>query len=209
MKTFLSAAIILLSCSIAWGEGTALGTYRRNPSPPSSGASQTLLWIADARKMDQFLAGVDLENIRYDTYPGEVLPDTRHAWRDYARQAMISATRGDDTAVNDRIGQMLKLAALYRQFGGLQNVVQGEEIRSLAAQTVQSLGYGGLIRSPYLESNATECIATIERQTGVENTEVRPICWHHLLQTARQSFARLSGQPLELAAEEGADRFHR
>jgi len=202
MKALLIAIAVLVSCGFALGEskGPSEG-FHRDPAPPPSSVSQALLWIADARKMDQFLAGVDWETMHYDSYPGEVLPDTRSAWHDYARQAASSATQGDDAAVNDRIGQMLKLAALYRQFGGLQNVVQGEEIRALAGQTVQSLGYGGLIHSPYLEASVTECIASIERQTGAENTEVRPVCWHHLIRMARHSFARLSGQPFDPSAD--------
>ena len=201
MKALPTVIAFLASCGFALGEHKAPEGFHRDPASPSSGVSQALLWIADARKMDQFLASVDWDTMRYDSYPGEVLPDTRNAWRDYARQAAKSATKGDDAAVNDRIGQMLKLAAVYRQFGGLQNVVQGEEIRALAAETVQSLGYGGLIHSPYLEPSVAECIASLERQTGAENTELRPACWRHLILTARQSFARLSGQSFDSTTE--------
>jgi hypothetical protein len=195
MKTISVLTALLLSCGAAFGEDKAPTALHRDPAPPASTVSQDLFWVADTVKMDRFLAQVDLAAIQHDAYPGEVLPDTRGAWRDYASEAWEFAGRGEDARVIERISQMLKLAALYRQFGGLQNVAQGEEIRALAGQTVQRLGYGGLISSPYLESNPEECVALIERQAGVEKSEVRPIFWQHMIETACQSFARLSGQP--------------
>ncbi len=159
--------------------------------------------------MDRFLAQVNLTTLRDDAYAGEVLPDTRVAWRDYAREASEFAAQGEESAVNDRIGQMLKLAALYRQFGGLQNVVQAEEIRALAGRTVQALGYGGLIHSSYLESNVVDCVASITRQAGGDTGEVRPIFWRHLIETARQSYARLSGQPEHALAGVSSEGFSR
>src|ERR1700729_3794054 len=156
LKLLPSLTSLLLLCGAAFGENKPETAFHRDPAPPASTVSRDLFWIADTHKMDQFLAQVNLATIRDNAYPGEVLPDTRVAWRDYAREASDFASRGEDTAVIDRIGQMLKLAALYRQFGGLQNVAQGEEIRALAGQTAQALGYGGLIHSPYLESNVED-----------------------------------------------------
>src|ERR1700678_3449389 len=200
MKTISLLAVLLLSCSAAFGEDEAPTALHHDSDPPASTVSQNLFWTPDTIKMDRFLVQVDLATIHRDAYPGEVLPDTRVAWRDYASEAWEFAGRSEDAAVIERIGQMLKLAEVYRQFGGLQNVAQGEEIRALAGQTVQKLGYGGLISSPYLESSPEECVALIERQAGAEKGEVRPIFWQHLLETACQSFARLSGQPAHALA---------
>jgi hypothetical protein len=144
--------------------------------------------------MDRYLAQLDFDPMGEDAYAGEVLPDTRLAWREYARQARKFAEKADDTRVNERIGQMLKLAEVYRKFGGLQNIALAEEIRAAAAQTVQATGYGGRIRSTYLEANVAEVIAAIERNVAGERNEVRPIFLQHLLETARRSYARLTGQ---------------
>jgi hypothetical protein len=189
MKTISLITVLLLSGGAAFGADKASTTLHHESDPAVSTVSHDLFWIADTAKMDRYLSTVDLATIQHDAYAGEVLPDTRVAWRDYASQAWEFAGRGEDAAVVERIGQMLKLAAVYRQFGGLQNVAQGEEIRALAGQTVQKLGYGGL------ESNPDECVALIERQAGAEKGEVRSIFWQHLLATACQSCARLSGQP--------------
>ncbi|HEY3901172.1 MAG TPA: hypothetical protein VGM54_21355 [Chthoniobacter sp.] len=169
-----------------------IGAFHREPAPVISNVSHSLIWIGDARKMDEFLAEMDPKETA--TVRGyEVLPDTRGVWHEYARQAWAFAERGDDDGVAGRINQMLKLAALYREFGGLQNVVQSEEIRYLAGRTVQELGYGGRIKSQYLEMNSQECMATIQRLAGAERGEVTPAFWQHLLAVSRQSFLRLAG----------------
>jgi hypothetical protein len=202
MKPFALVTLLCLSGAVAFSAETQIATSARNsgqafhqaPAPPASSVAKSLLWIADARKMDEFLSQVNPGEKRETPYSYEVLPDTRLAWRDYARQAWAAAERGEDSRVADRIGQMLKLAALYREFGGLQNVCQAEEIRALAGRTVQQLGYGGRIQSPYLETSADDCLSVIERLAGAERGQVRPIFWQHLLETAQQSYARLSGQ---------------
>jgi hypothetical protein len=201
MKPLALFSLILLSGTAVVAADTektdtvaeGIGTYHREPAPVISSVSHSLIWIGDARKMDGFLAQLDPKETASHGY--EVLPDTRGVWREYARQAWAFAQRGDDDGVADRISQMLKLAALYREFGGLQNVVQAEEIRYLAGRTVQELGYGGRIKSRYLEMNSQECMATIQRLAGSERWEVTPEFWQHLLAVSRQSYLRLSGEP--------------
>jgi hypothetical protein len=170
-----------------------------NPAPSRatsqlSTAAQDIFWIADTRKMDAFLAKLDLAALRAGTTHQETLPDTRSVWRDYAHEARVLALRKDVTGAQARLGQMLKLAALYRTAGGLQNVAQGEEIRALAGQTARQTGCGGLIDSPYLERTLGECLAQIEQQAGADRSTVRPSFWQHLMEAARDSFLRLSGQ---------------
>jgi len=198
--TQLSRLVLLLLTGLSTvtaAESTA--TLRREPSPPASGVSQQLFWIADTAKMDRFLEQVDLANIREGSYAGEVLPDTRVAWRDYVRQARNLAATGKNDDAIFRIWQMLKLAAVYRDFGGLQNVVQGEEIRALAGKTSQELNFGGRIKSPYLEYNIEECIALIERQAGREKNEVRSSFWQRFIESAGESFVRLTTPPSRTA----------
>ncbi len=200
MKSLSFLTLLLLSGATVLAEAESPKVLRRDPCPPASTLSQDLFWIADTRKMDLFLAEIDLASLRQGSYSGEVLPDTRVAWRDYSRQARNLAGKGDDAAAIFRIWQMLKLAAVYREFGGLQNVAQGEEIRTLAGQTAQALGYGGRIHSPYLEYKVEECVALLERQAGMDKHEVRPVFWQHLIESARDSHARLSGQPVAALA---------
>jgi hypothetical protein len=208
MRPFALLSTILLSLTVtaavnadsAPAETVAegIGAFHREPSPVISNISHSLVWIADARKMDEFLAPLDPKETAAHGY--EVLPDTRGVWHEYARQAWAYAQRGEDDRVADRISQMLKLAALYREFGGLQNVVQAEEIRYLAGRTVQELGYGGRIKSRYLEMNSQDCMATIQRLAGSERQEVTPEFWQHLLAVSRQSYLRLSGGPRMIRA---------
>jgi len=205
MKATLLLIVLLFFRGVGFSKDQEPKAFHQDPVPTSSKVSQDLFWIADTRKMDQFLAQVDFATIGGDAYGGEVLPDTRVVWREYARRASEFAAKADDAAVNDRIGQMLKLAAVYREFGGLQNVAQGEEIRALAGQTVQALGYGGLIHSPYLESNVAEVLELIERKAGSGKAEVRPIFWRHMIDTARRSYARLSGQSIHPLANVAAE----
>src|SRR5260221_4331103 len=133
-------------------------------SPAAGKVSQSIFWVADTSKMDAFLANIQLSEVRCGAYAGETLPDTRMAWRDYAQEATILARNGKPAEAAARLGQMLKLAAVYRAFGGLQNVVQGEEIRNLAGLTAEKLGapVTSLIRSPYLEKDASDCLLAIE-----------------------------------------------
>jgi hypothetical protein len=203
MRFLASLSILLISGFASWAADSTthpVGAFHHEPAPLASSVAKSLVWIADARKMDEFLAPIDPTCKNEAARAYEVLPDTRVVWREYARQASAYAERGDDEGVAGRIGQMLKLAALYRQFGGLQNVAQAEEIRYLAGRTVQQLGYGGRIKSPYLESCSQDCMATIQRLAGSERDEVTPEFWQHLLAVAHQSFARLSGQSSRAAA---------
>ena len=110
------------------------------PEPAAGAVAADLFWVADSRKMDAFLAQARLPEGDGAVFFGEVLPDTRTAWRDYAREARTLASQGrvDDAA--ERLAQMLKLAAVYRAYGGMENVVQGEEIRYLAGRTAEELG---------------------------------------------------------------------
>ena len=192
MKSLIFLTFLLVASIPKPGHAEPGETMHRDPSPPAGTISQTLFWIADTVKMDRFLAQIDMANIRDGSYRGEVLPDTRVAWRDYDRQARTLAAAGHDDAAILRIWQMLKLAAIYREFGGLQNVVQGEEIRSLAGVAARDLHFGGRINSPDLEYSVEECIDLIERKAGLEKSEVRPSFWQHLIETAGISFTRLA-----------------
>ena len=60
------------------------------------------------------------------------------SWRDYAREARSLAQQGRVADAAGRLAQMLKLAAVYRAFGGLENTVQSEEIRYLAGLTAEA-----------------------------------------------------------------------
>lgn len=152
--------------------------------------------------MDTFLASFPINEVRVGAYQGEVLPDTRAAWRDYSREAMELAHEGRNADAASRLAQMLKLAAMYRAFGGLQNVVQGEEIRHLAGLTAEKLGKSvtALIQSPYLEKDAADCLLSIEAQIGDEKNRVTPSFWHHFEREAVNSHYRLSGDTNEVAA---------
>lgn len=171
-------------------------------TPPASQLSQSLFWIADSRKMDAFLAHVSMDEIRAGAYAEEVLPDTRAAWRHYAREAGALACDGHNAEAAGRLGQMLKLAAVYRAFGGLQNVVQGEEIRHLAGLTAEKLGkpVTDLIQSPYLEKDAADCLLAIEAKVGEEKKQVTSAFWHHFEIEAVNSHYRLSGNGSEMTA---------
>ena len=150
-------------------------------SPAPGKVSQSLFWIADTTKMDAFLANIQMAEVRDGAYAGETLPDTRMAWRDYAQEATILARNGKPADAAERLGQMLKLAAVYRSFGGLQNVVRGEEIRTLAGLTAEKLGtpVTSLIRSPYLEKDASDCLMAIESKIGAEKGRVTPSFWRN------------------------------
>ena len=206
MKTKSLFALLFLSCGAVFGGNSVPKGASSESTPVDTTLSHQLLWIADTHKMDLFLADLEIATVQYDLSIGKMLTDTRVVWREYARQAWECAAKGDDAAVVERIGQMLKLAEMYRQVGGLQNVSQGEEIRALAGLVVQKLGYSGRIISPYLESNAEDCVALIEKQAGSEQRDARPVYWRHLLSTARQSFARLSGQPSHTLASNASSR---
>ena len=171
------------------------GASYRKSAPDAGKVSAALFWVADSRKMDAFLANVQLTNLRAASYDGEVLPDTRVAWRDYAMEAKALARKGCVSEAAGRLAQMLKLAAVYRSFGGLQNVVQGEEIRQLAGLTAAELGttVTSRILSPYLEADAADCLVLLEAQAGAEKAQVTPSFWRHLEQVAVDTHYRLSG----------------
>jgi hypothetical protein len=191
MKTLLFVTLLTATGLRTFAESTPAP---RPETPSASRVGQGIFWIADTRKMDAFLATLDLATIRDGATHQETLPDTRSVWRDYAHEARVLALRKDTKGAQNRLGQMLKLAALYRAYGGLQNVAQGEEIRALAGQTARQTGCGGLIDSPYLEHTLGECLAQIEQQAGADRGAVRPAFWQHLMESARDSFLRLSGQ---------------
>ena len=165
-------------------------------APTAAKVAGDLFWIADARKMDAFLAPVQVAEL-----PGAdsrtVLPDTRTVWWDYARQAKSLTVQGKYPEARARIGQMLKLSAVYRHFGGLENVVRAEEIRYLAGMVAVESGGAitGRLDSPYLEKNASDCLAVLEAKGGVDKGAASEEFWQHLRARARVSHARLAGQP--------------
>ena len=167
----------------------------REPARAAGKVASDLFWVADSRKMDAFLAPIQLPD-----FPGsdsrEVLPDTRTAWWDYAREAKTFAVRGKYVEARARISQMLKLAAVYRHFGGLENVVRAEEIRWLAGFVAEESGsaIAGRIDSPYLEKSASECLANLEAKGGADKGAASPEFWQHLRDRARATHARLTGQ---------------
>ncbi len=171
------------------------GAFHGTAAPAAGKVSADLFWIADTRKMDAFLANVQHTDLRCASYEGEVLPDTRVAWRDYASEAKALARTGCVSEAAGKLGQMLKLAAVYRSFGGLQNVVQGEEIRHLAGLTASQLGtvVTSRIQSPYLEADAADCLVLLETKAGAEKAQVTPSFWRHLEQGAVETHFRLSG----------------
>ena len=177
------------------------GAFQGPPAPPAGRISSYLFWVADTRKMDNFLTNFQPADLRDGAYAGEVLPDTRAAWRDYAREATVLANRGKQAEAAARLGQMLKLAAVYRAFGGLQNVVQGEEIRYLAGLTAEKLGKDvtALIQSPYLEKDASDSLVAIETQVGDEKRGVTASFWRHLEMVAVKTHERLSCDGAALA----------
>ena len=190
MNKILALSLLAASGLSAFGQSNV---QRQAPAPAPSTASQDLSWIADTRKMDDFLAKIDLAQVRAGAYKAEMLPDTRSVWRDYAREARYFASRSEAPAARNRIGQMLKLAAVYRTFGGLQNVVQGEEIRALAGQTAEQINVGG-IDSPYLEDTLEECLAQVIQQIGADRGSARSFFLEHLMDSVRDSYSLLAGQ---------------
>lgn len=194
MKT-LPALAIVAALSSATLHAAPQQLTQREPARAAGKVASDLFWVADSRKMDEFLAPIQLSD-----FPGadsrEVLPDTRTAWWDYAREAKGFAVRGKYPEARARIGQMLKLAAVYRHFGGLENVVRSEEIRYLAGCVAEESGsaIAGRIESPFLEKNAAECLANLEAKAG-DNGAASSEFWQHLRERARLTHARLTGQP--------------
>lgn len=164
------------------------------PAPAAGKVAADLFWVADSRKMDEFLAKVQLPEITKGKALIEVLPDTRTAWRDYAAEARAFARKNRPTEAAARLGQMLKLAAVYRAFGGLENMVQSEEIRYLASLTAAELGtpVSTKIRSPYIEKDAAQCVAVLESKIGDEMNLISPSFRKNLTQRAVATHARLS-----------------
>ena len=144
--------------------------------------------------MDEFLAKVQLPDSSKGKALIEVLPDTRTAWRDYAAEARSFARKSRNAEAAARLGQMLKLAAVYRAFGGLENMVQSEEIRHLAGLTASELGspVATKIRSPYIEKNAAQCVAVLESKIGDEMNLISPSFRRNLTQRAVETHARLT-----------------
>lgn len=164
------------------------------PAPAAGKIAADLFWIADSRKMDEFLAKVELLDKSRTKGITEVLPDTRNAWRDYAAEARALARKSRHAEAAARLGQMLKLAAVYRAFGGLENMVQSEEIRHLAGLTAAELGtsVSGKIRSPYIERDAAQCVAVLENKIGEEMNLISASFRRNLTQRAVETHARLA-----------------
>lgn len=165
------------------------------PSAPAAGKIATdLFWVADSRKMDEFLAQVQLPEAGKGHGLTQVLPDTRTAWRDYATEARAYAHKRRPAEAAARLAQMLKLAAVYRAFGGLENMVQSEEIRYLASLTATELGdtVATKIRSPYLEKNAAQCLAVLEEKIGDEMSLISSSFRKNLSQRAVETHLRLA-----------------
>ena len=96
MRNLASLSILLLSSFASFAaESTTgpIGAFHQAPAPLSSNVAKSLVWIADARKMDEFLAQTDPACKREGAHGYEVLPDTRVVWREYARQAWAYAER--------------------------------------------------------------------------------------------------------------------
>ena len=166
----------------------------RQPAPPAGKVAADLFWVADSRKMDEFLASIELPINATLPGRGEVLPDTRTAWREYATQARRLAKQGRTIEAAERLAQMLKLAAVYRAFSGLENIVQSEEIRYLTAVVSDELGSAitAQIHSPYLEKTAAQCIASLENRIGAESSQMSASFRKNLAQRAIETHARLS-----------------
>lgn len=164
------------------------------PAPAAGKVAADLFWVADSRKMDEFLANVQLPGNSKGKSLIEVLPDTRTAWRDYAAEARAFARKNRNAEAAARLGQMLKLAAVYRAFGGLENMVQSEEIRHLAGLTAAELGtpVSSKIRSPYLEKDAAQCVAVLESKIGDEMNLISPSFRRNLTARAVATHTRLS-----------------
>ncbi|MCE9611888.1 MAG: hypothetical protein K8R23_16950 [Chthoniobacter sp.] len=164
------------------------------PSAPAAGkVASDLFWIADSRKMDEFLANVQLPDGKNKGLT-QVLPDTRTAWRDYAAEARAYARKHRHLEAAGRLAQMLKLAAVYRAFGGLENTVQSEEIRYLAGLTAAELGeaVSTKIRSPYLEKDAAQCVAVLEDKIGDEMSVISSSFRKNLTARAVETHLRLA-----------------
>lgn len=194
MKTLSALALIAALSGASLFAAPPQG-QNRGPARAAGKVASDLFWVADTRKMDEFLAPIQLAE-----FPGadsrEVLPDTRSAWWDYAREAKAYAARGKYAEAKGRIGQLLKLAAVYRHFGGLENVVRSEEIRYLAGWVAEESGsrVAGQIESPYIEKTVAECLANLESKGGMDKRAVTSEFWQHLRERARVSHARLTGQ---------------
>jgi hypothetical protein len=201
MKTLPILISALAICSALRLEAEPETAFQGEVSPPAGKASERLFWIADSRKMDAFLATFRPQDLHVGAYKGEVLPDTRVAWRDYALEATTLARQGRNAEAGARLAQMLKLAAVYRSFGGLQNVVQGEEIRHLAGVTAEKLGNSVVIyiRSPYLEKDASDCLLSIEAHIGGERNQVTDSFWRNFEMGAVDTYYRLTGNKTSLA----------
>ena len=166
----------------------------QSPAPAAGKVAADLFWVADSRKMDEFLATVQLPRNSTGKNLIEVLPDTRTAWRDYAAEARAYARKSRTAEASARLGQMLKLAAVYRAFGGLENMVQSEDIRHLAGLTAAELGtpVSSKIRSPYIEKDAAQCVAVLESKIGDEMNLISPSFRRNLTARAVATHARLS-----------------
>jgi len=165
------------------------------PSAPAAGkVASDLFWVADSRKMDEFLAHVQLPDPGKGKSLTQVLPDTRTAWRDYAAEARAYARKQRHSEAAGRLAQMLKLAAVYRAFGGLENTVQSEEIRYLAGLTAAELGeaVSTKIRSPYLEKDAAQCVAVLEDKIGDEMSVISSSFRKNLTARAVETHLRLA-----------------
>ncbi len=194
MKTFFLLSAASLFTVTLHAATPSAESVSREPSSAAGRVAVDLFWVADARKMDEFLAKVPVAKWRNGAPRREVLPETTTAWRDYAAQARLLAAQRRDAEAAGRLAQMVKLAAVYRAHGGLQNMVQAEEIRYLAGRTAAELGSGvaAKIQSPYLEKTSADCLAIIESWAGAEKGQVSPEFWQQLQDRAVLTHYRLA-----------------
>jgi hypothetical protein len=194
LPPLLLGALCLSTIALRAAEPTPTGALTRDPAPAAGRVAADMFWVADARKMDEFLSRVPVAQWRNGAPTREVLPETTTAWRDYAAQARYLGRRGKDAEAAQRLAQMIKLAAVYRAHGGLQNMVQAEEIRYLAGRVAEELGpkVTAKIQSPYMEKTAMDCIAIIESWAGAERGAVSDSFWQNLESRAIVTHARLT-----------------
>ena len=205
MKTITILLPILTLCSsqLCAQPAPAQAPLSSQPSVHGQSVAAALFWVADSRKMDEFLAQVEMPDANGAVSYSGVLPETHTAWREYAQHAQALARQGRAVEAAGRLAQMLKLAAVYRAAGGLENLVQSEEIRYLAGLMAADLGSNVTtrIQSPYVEKNAAQCLASIEANLGGGAGRMTPSFHENLVRRSLETHARLSrAGSLHLAA---------
>ncbi len=196
MKLLTHLLPVLTLCSVQFCVQTPAqaAPLSQEPAPAAGKVAADLFWVADSRKMDEFLAQVELPDANGAVSYRGVLPDTRTAWREYAMEARGLAQVGRTAESAGRLSQMFKLAAVYRACGGLENVVQSEEIRHLAGLMAAELGSDVTrrIKSPYLEKSAGECVAQLGKRVGDDFSQTSAAFRRNLTARALETHARLA-----------------